>query len=42
MAKLSRQEKIQVYLNLGFTQEEAEMYVDVVGHGDEAPESMRD
>jgi len=42
MAKLSRQEKIQVYLNLGFTQEEAEMYVDVAGHGDEAPEAFRD
>ena len=42
MAKLSRQEKIQVYLNLGFTQEQAEMYVDVVGHGDEAPEEFRD
>lgn len=39
---MTRAEKLQVYLNLGYTQEEAEMYVDVVGHGDEAPPAMRD
>ncbi len=42
MARMTRAEKIQVYLNLGYTQEEAEMYVDVAGHGDEAPEAFRD
>tara|TARA_R100001460_G_scaffold90756_1_gene132463 strand:- start:397 stop:516 length:120 start_codon:yes stop_codon:yes gene_type:complete len=39
---MTREEKIQVYLNLGFTKEEAEMYVDFIGHGDEAPEAFRD
>jgi len=39
---MTQAEKIQVYLNLGYTQEEAEMYVYVMGHGDEAPPAMRD
>jgi hypothetical protein len=43
MTKLTRQEKIDVYVNtLGYSQQEAEMFVDVVGHGDEAPVEFRD
>tara|TARA_R110000796_G_scaffold192887_1_gene309511 strand:+ start:392 stop:514 length:123 start_codon:yes stop_codon:yes gene_type:complete len=40
---MSREQKITFYIDiLGYTQQEAVMWVDIIGHGDEAPPALRD